>query len=380
MFNERNLRQFGERDNLQREIKKQIEYPRFMSYGLVEKWGDEIPRYAEADPDAPEWRATPVKPLDFSQEGYGKVYVKDESDRTSNPTGTIKDRAAWELATLYRDYARALYLKIHRAQTLTKGELEKIPIPYLSVITAGNEGLALAECFKKYDLPPPKLVIDFNIKQSILEELLKLRVNIYATDLSLRLSGSEICRIADNVDGIDITSSRAIDPASVFYDWHVHEVFNEEPDEIYLPYGSGRLMENYLFWQARSMRNDAAGVPDPRLKADVAKVISINILGAEPARLDSKADKATAKFKPFLLFQDRDIKSMVNLAFTGKNTIKQPLNEDRVIEAYESLTARGVEAEPTAALGLGLYFERFSQGLVPESKKVFIINTGKGLI
>src|SRR3989339_2255973 len=140
---------------LEREIKKEVEFPEFMNYDLVEKWGDGISLSDRKD--FTEWRPTPVIPVDLSKDGYGKVLIKNEADDRSNPTGTIKDRAAWELATLYRDYARALYLKI-RTGTLDKKELERLVTPRLSLITAGNEGKAIAECFKQYDLPPPKLI------------------------------------------------------------------------------------------------------------------------------------------------------------------------------------------------------------------------------
>ena len=368
-----------EQTELEREIKKEVEYPRFVSYKMVEKWGDGIPAFAEADPGAPEWESTPVIPIDLSKDGLGEIFVKNEADRESNPTGTIKDRAAWELATLYRDYARALYLKI-RTGTLGKKELEKLVTPRLSLITAGNEGKAIAERFKQYDLPPPKLIIGKDTRATIVSELLKLRADVYATDLSHELTVTDIKQISNNPDGVDITSIRAIEPSAVFYDWHVHESFNESPDEIYVPYGSGRLMENYLVWQARSMRNESEGRRDPRLKVPVSKVIAMNIFGAEPAEYPSDADKLAAPFKPFLLFKDEDINAVVNLSFTGAETGKSKITEEQIRQAHQILNSRGIEAEPSGAAGLGLYIDRFEKGLVKKGKKTLIVNTGKGLV
>lgn len=186
---------------LERKVVKEIESPRFMNYELVEKWGDGIPTYREADPAYPEWRATPVIPIDLAREGYGEIFVKNEADPRSNRTKTIKDRAAWELATLYRDYARALYLKL-RTGSLTRAELESMPVPRLSLITAGNEGRAVAEAFKPYDLPPPKLILDKSIPSSALEQLKKLHADIYQVDLTRKeLTTDEIRKLSNNEKG-----------------------------------------------------------------------------------------------------------------------------------------------------------------------------------
>lgn len=362
----------------ERTVVKTVAFPRFMSPELMDRWGEGIPAFSEADPRRPEWKATRVIEMDLSKKGYGLVYVKDESDRTSNPTGTIKDRPAWELTTLYRDFARGVYLKI-RGGTLQKGDLQKQVIPRLSLITAGNEGRAIAECFAKYNLPPPKLIVGSDVKKSILDELKKLRADIYVVDLSQQLSPEKIKALTDNVDGIDITSVRSIEPQSIFYDWHVHEVFNESPDQIYAPFGSGRLVENYLTWQERSLRNDSEGRKDPRLRVAVNKVISMDVFGAEPKVYPSIADKLASPFKPFLIFNDEDMRALVNLSFTGQKTSRQPVSEDYIREAHKIFTEESIEAEPSAAAGLALYMHRFEQGLVDRRSKVIIVNTGKGL-
>lgn len=360
-------------------IEKEEEYPEFMNKELVEKWGDEIPVFSENDPDAPEWKKTPEKKLDLTKDGLGVVYIKDESNRESNPTGTIKDRAAWELTTLYRDYARALYLKM-KAGNLSEKDLNNLKIPRFSIISSGNQSTANAEAFKKYQLPPPKVIFGKDIDQEILKKHLSLRNDVYTTDLSQKLTPSDIKKLSNNENGVDITSTTAIEPTSVFYDWHVHEVFNGTPDEIYVPYGSGRLMENYLVWQTRSVRNNVEGKNDPRLKAPIAKVINTNILGGEPEEYPSDADKLHAKFKPFLLLKDEDIKSLVNFSFTGKDTGVHKFSEQQIREAYDVLVSNGIEAEVSAAGGMAVYMDRFKKGLISPDKKVVIVNTGKGLI
>jgi hypothetical protein len=232
---------------------KEIPFPKTMSEHLMELWGDGIPSFDKADLVHPEWRPTRVVPL----QGHPNVLVKDESDRKSNPTGTIKDRAAWEFGTLFRDFARMCFLKL-RSGEWTQNDLRQCPIPRLSCITSGNEGTAIAECFARFDLPPPKIIVSSSLPihhPTIFAGITNLRADVYTADLgSHALTADEILRMSNNAGGVDISSNRAFEPSTVFYDWHVHEVFNLRPDEIYLPYGSGRLMENYLYWQGKAFR------------------------------------------------------------------------------------------------------------------------------
>ncbi|MFA4874223.1 MAG: pyridoxal-phosphate dependent enzyme [bacterium] len=368
---------------IDREIKQEIPYPESMTPELMDQWGDGIPAYAEADPHAPEWKATPVIPLDLTADGYGEVYIKNEADRLSNPTGTIKDRAAWELATLCRDYARALYLK-RRAGILTRHDLERMPIPRLSLITEGNEGAAVAVRFAMYNLPPPKILVGRAINPGILDALLRLRADVYVTNLSRKLTPKLIKKICNNENGIDLTSTRTIEPQAVFYDWHVHEVLNEAPDEVYVPFGSGRLMENYLYWIERTLRNESEHRRDPRLTASVTSVISTHVFGAEPESYPSCAVKLAARCKPFRIFTDEDIDSFVKLAFVGNETGKYRVSDPLIEAAYALLTSHGIDAEKSAAAGLALYMQRFDakrkQGLDPRRNKAMIVDTGMGLV
>lgn len=363
-----------------REVLKTESYPhRSMSVELMDKWGEGIPSYSDTDVLHPEWPPTPLILLGLTAEGYGEIWLKDES---VNPTGTIKDRAAWELATFYRDFARTLYLKI-RAGTLSKDDLKISPVPTLSLITAGNEGSPIAKRFQIHDLPPPRLIVDNKASKAILGQLRQLRASVYLVDLSQRaLTPEDILKLTDNQDGVDITSVRFIEPQAIFYDWHVHEVFNEmdsnRPNEIYVPYGSGRLMENYLYWQERSVRNESAGTPDPRLRAKAVTVTSTNIFGGEPAKPDSDADKLTAKFKPFLLFEDQDIRGLRNFFFTGKETGVEKVKEEYIRHGFEILNRHGITAEPSSD-GLALYMQRWDQRQVNPRGKVIVVNTGRGL-
>src|SRR3989344_885290 len=323
---------------LDRIVVAERNYPLMLSWELVEQFADGIPAHMHSDRarNGWAWTITPVVPVDLQQEGFGTVYIKDESQ---NPTGTIKDRAAWELTALYRDFARALYLK-----QKGKGRIEQ-PVPRLSCITAGNVGRAVSEIYRRFGLPPMKLLVDISVSPERLQILRGLHADIYMADLGRNVfekdddkvkrpyTAQEIKLLTNNVKGIDITSVMALEPWAVFYDWHVHEAFNENAAEIYVPYGSGRIWENYLTWQQRTIRNDATGRRDTRLQVSAEKVIAMSILGAEPEVLNSKADKLTKSFNPFALFDDQDARALNALSFTGQHTGVYKVSEAKIAQA-----------------------------------------------
>lgn len=306
-------------------IIKETAYPARMNRDLAMKWADGIPVFSENDPAHLEWMPTPTFLLDLSSEGYGVVYIKDESDSRSNPTQTIKDRLAWELATLFRDHGRGLFLR--RRKGLLNGNIDSLVVPRLTYVTAGNVGRSVAYMFEKYGLPPIKLLVDQSVPPERLEILKGLYADIYMTDLSKKpLTPADIKRMTNNPNGIDITSVMTLEPQSIFYDWHVHEAFNEMPNEIYIPYGSGRLMENYLTWRTRNARSK-----DPRLRIPVEKLIDISILGSEPEMNRSIADKLTKDYNPFVIFNNSDISALQTLRFTGVNTGIYQVPEEKIL-------------------------------------------------
>ncbi|MDO8480253.1 MAG: PLP-dependent lyase/thiolase [Nanoarchaeota archaeon] len=345
-------------------VLKETPYPERFDKSALEQIVESIPSFGD-DPSNPEWNPTPVKEVDLTSEGYGVVYVKDES---VNPTGTHKDRAAWEIVALYRDFAKAALL---RRET-------EVRVPRVSLITAGNAGRALAVALERYGLPPVKLLVDEDRLRAHAAELMQLRADVYVTNLDEReLAPSSILELTHNAWGLDLTSLMAFEPQVMFYDWHVHEAFNEAPREIYVPYGSGRLMENYLTWQSRTLRNFSQGKKDPRLQADPAHVAEISIFGAVPGILGSLAEKLEASFMPFTILRITDREAMKAFGATGKDTGIYEVGETNIARGYE-LMRKHVTTEPSASAGLALYMQRWDEGKRPEGK-VLIINTGKGI-
>lgn len=362
--------------SLRSEQIKKVEYPPNLEISMLEKWMDTIPVFSHNDPEQPEWHPSPHIDLNLSGYGYGEVVIKDES--ANKPLGVFKSRAAWEITSYFRTLADSILhgIKIGKHSI---DKIKKQTTLKLSLITSGNEGAALAKFFEKYDLPPPNILLDKNISPQIIETLKRLRMNIFLVDLSKKINGQKILRLTKNIGGIDLTSNKVIESNLIFYDWLVHEAFNEKPDLIFMPYGSGRLMENFLSWQRRTMQNYDVN-KDPRLKIEPADVSQISILGAEPLMPNSSADKLTAPSKPFVTIDKKDIKDFSKLNFTGSESGINKIEEEFLKEAFAIFEENGIVSEPSGAAGLALYLKLFREKFSNiVGKKVMIINTGRGI-
>ena len=367
-----------------RTIVKEIKYPIYATESYLEKILDTLPRIIKGDdPLNPEWVSTPIYEIDLSPLGIDmSIYVKDESDKKSNPTGTFKDRRAHENGpVLYRSWAEQLW------NQHLNGRLRNIPIPRLSEISAGNAGNSQAVMNQKFDLPPEKVLLDINIRKEILDELTKKHLDIYLAPLDINIFSNkreaytpdQIRLLTNNENGHDVTSSNIINKHKDYYDWHVHEAFNKKPDEIYMPYGSGELFSNYLTWQRETWKNGIAE-KDKRLLVSPEDAINIDIFAAEPRNvMHSIADKLTGE-KPFIHYHENDIKGAKILGQTGKNTDACKFDDTPYLsQAHKIMNDARINTELSAAAGLALFLQRYETGKIDPSKKHLIINTGKGV-
>src|ERR1700675_1312055 len=85
------------------------------------------PLKPEFPADNPKFPATPTYKINI--EGFSNVWLKDES---KNPTGTHKDRMAWEIVVTYRDFLLA------KKRGRLQGEL-----PQMSLISSGSAAIAI---------------------------------------------------------------------------------------------------------------------------------------------------------------------------------------------------------------------------------------------
>ncbi len=376
-----------------REVVQEVPYPEFWSLELAQKWAREIPENLET-----EGHKTPLIKLDLTAEGYGVVFIKNEADRSVNPTGTMKDRIGRSLALEYK--ANAKWALESRENDHNYAErFPKMRIPRYSMLTAGNAGMALARSCDSLSLPPPKLLLDKHTDKKIIEALKNANADIYIVDLSSNpftgrpsiedpLDPYEILSLTNNTYGVDLTSSNSeqdYNPHITYYQNLAKQIFTEQPDEIYVPYGSGALFGEILIAQRLNYPSEAELSQTSLKKAKLTQRIStVTILGGEPESLNSIADKLSAPAKPFPTTWERELKFYKTHGETNPNTGVEKLSEEDIISAYELLKSKeqtiGIETEPSACAGLALYMKRWKRGKIKPEAKIIVINTGKGII
>jgi len=316
------------------------------------------PNNPEFPPDNPKFPASPT--FKIKVPGFDNVWLKDES---VNPTGTHKDRMAWEMVVTYRDFLLA------KKRRRFNGSL-----PHLSIISFGSAAISIQSILRKYHLPNLKILIDRKfIEPKDLKFLRKLGCEIYETDLAKKpFSWREILTLTHNRNGFDITSNEALDPTTRFYDWMSYEVINSSPDYIFIPFGTGNLYENILNVNKREV---STKFHDPRFKGSVATLRKCNFLGATTNNPNSKADKLYSPHLPFVHYDEQWIRLYRTAGFCGPQSDVHLLKEEYLDEAIEIAKVQKINCEPSGISGLALMLQLRDK--LPKNKKMLIVNTGK---
>lgn len=319
---------------------------------------------SENDPTKPEFPAeNPRFPATDTYKievpGFSNVWLKDESQ---NPTGTHKDRMAWEMIVTYRDFL------------LAKQRGEKNELPSLSIISSGSAAFAIQSEFKKYHLPALRVLVDKNISPLVVEKLERLGCLIYYTNLSKKaLSSKEILNLTNNVRGFDITSNEALDPTTRFYDWLSYEIINSSPEYCFLPFGTGNLYENVLNVNKREVLTSENH--DPRFSGDVEKLRNCNFIGVTTNDINSKAEKLYSPHLPFVHFDEQWIRFYRYAGYCGAQSDVKILDERYLDEALKIADDQNIACEPSGIAGLGMLLQLRDQ--IAVDAKILIVNTGK---
>lgn len=316
------------------------------------------PHRPEFPADDPKFPATPCYQIKVP--GFSNVWLKDEG---YNPTGTHKDRMAWEIIVTYRDF---LLAKKH-------GHFAKT-LPAMSLISSGSAAVAIQTQLRRYGLPNLKVLVDKKTQAYIIDALASLGCEIYKTNLSSKpLKAEEILRLTNNEGGFDITSSEALDPTTRFYDWLSYEIINTNPDYCFIPFGTGNLYENVLNITKKEVSTHSH---DPRFKGNVATLRACNFLGATTDDKNSKAaEKLYSPHLPFVHYDEQWIRIYKYAGYCGKDSDVQIINEKFLDEAIVLARKLGISCEPSGIAGLGLMLQMKSR--LPRDKKMVIVNTGK---
>lgn len=314
------------------------------------------PNKPEFPPEKPKFPATPIYKIAIP--GFSNIWIKDES---FNPTGTHKDRMAWEMAVTYRDFLLA-----------KKNGQFKTPLPQMSIISSGSAAIAIQHRLKKHNLPNLKVLVDVKLDPIILKRLEDIGCEVYITDLSRKcLSANEILTLTKNPNGIDITSSDALDPTTRYYDWLSYEVINAQPDYCFIPFGTGNLYENILNVNKRELTTQKH---DPRFKGNLKKMASCTFLGAATDNPNSEADKLYSPHLPFAHFDDQWITVYTYAGYCGARSNVELVKERYLEEAMRIAREQEIKSEPSGIAGLALMLQMREQ--LPKGKKMLILNTG----
>ena len=316
------------------------------------------PNRPEFPMDDPKFPATPTYQIKVP--GFTNVWLKDESH---NPTGTHKDRMAWEIVVTYRDFLLA------KERGQFTGDL-----PVFSIISSGSAANAVQSMLRKFDLPNLKVLVDLHLDAPVKQQLKDLGCEIYQTDLRIKkLDAQEILRLTNNKNGFDITSSEALDPTTRYYDWLSYEIMNTSPEYCFIPFGTGHLYENILNVNKREVSSKNH---DPRFSGNMETLRACNFMGATTDNKDSKiADKLYSPHLPFVHFNEQWINLYKKAGYCGKDSDVQIVREEFVDEAMQVADENGFDYEPSAIAGLALLLQM--KDVVPADAKVLIVSTGK---
>lgn len=292
---------------------------------------------------------------------FDNVWLKDES---INPTGTHKDRMAWELTTIYKNLLEE------------KCDQHLEELPRMSIITSGSAACAIQTAFKQFSLPNLKCLVDSSMKKEIKQHLCNIGCEVYVTDLSQKpFTNDDILKLTHNKNGIDITSGIRFKPGIRFYDWLSYEVINQNPEYCFIPYGSGVLYENILNIIANevTIKNDH----DPRFQGDFNIIKNCHFLGSTTKNSHSCADKLYAPYLPFTIPPKKWLPDFISNNYCGQYSSLNIVQEKYFKEAMLVAKKNDINCEYSGISGLALLFQM--KHYIPKKKKILIINTGKSI-
>lgn len=323
------------------------------------------------NPEKPEFPPKPYyepkfpasETIEIKIPGFKKVLLKDES---TNPTGTHKDRFAWEVVIKYKALLESLKYK----------KLEKLP--QISMISSGGAATAVQNLFNVFDIPVSlKVLVDKNTNEDIKSSIQKIGCIIYETDLGQKLLKPEdIKQYTDNKDGIDITYRETMDPnLDNYYDWLSYEILNQQADYCFIPFGTGDLFINILNIVKKEYFNGFLHNPDPRFFSSVEKLKSCHFIAASTKNKDTQLDKLYSSFLPTFNEYENFISELKSYTCVGKQTNIYNVEEHFVNKAMKLAINQQITFEPSGLAGLALLLQM--QDELPKNNKILIVNTGK---
>lgn len=346
------------KDTLQQFLKK---FPR-LSEGRIE--GGILPIFSDNNPLMPEFPpppfykpsfpATPIVKLKIN--GWDNVWLKDESH---NPTGTHKDRMAWEVTI----------------QAVRNHWKE------MSLISSGGAASAIQHVFNLFGVATKlKVLMDKHTDKAIIHSLEKMGCKVYLHDLRNKmLLSSEIKMLTENQEGVDVTYRSTLDGNNmIYYDWLSYEILNFEPEYCIVPFGTGDLFINLLNIVEKEVDTDSLKLQngDPRFGSDINQIKNCHFIGVRATSEETKMDKLYAAYLPTLDHYKQKLKRLTHTGAIGKKSeIHEIRNDDGLLEALSLASHNSIKTEPSGIAGLAWLLS--NELSLNYEAKILIVNTGK---
>lgn len=296
--------------------------------------------------------------------GFSNVWLKDES---TNPTGTHKDRLAWEVVIKYKSLIEGLKYK------------DEDSLPQMSIISSGSAAIAIQHLFNLFKIPTKlKVLVDHTLNSGFKKAVKDIGCELYECDLSEKLLTSEdIKELTDNKDGIDITYREVLDPThDNYYDWMSYEILMSQPEYCFIPFGTGDLFINVLNIVKIEYFNSFVSKHDPRFFGDIDTLKNCSFLGASSNLPDTRLDKLFSNYLPSIESFHKYIRELkTEYGCVGGMTDIYYVEESFVDKAIETASRLELTFEPSGIAGLALLLQ-MEDRIQPDSK-ILIVNTGK---
>jgi threonine synthase len=287
--------------------------------------------------------------------------VKDES---SNPTGTHKDRMAWEILLYYK----------RKLQSLVNSEKEVLKTPQLSIISSGSSALAIQALLNKFGLPPIKVLIKNGFKEEVYEKLSMAGCELFIKDLTIKkLNRNDVLNHTDNKNGIEVSFRDAIDPAHFeYYDWLSYEILNQNPTTVIVPFGSGELFTNIL----NVAKNEVLlNKQDKRFKGNKKSISNCKFFGVTTTNPNSKYFKLCSYFFDCNQYNKEQMEMYRRLNICNNESKVVDLEEEYFEQAEKLCKKLKLNVEESSLSGFAFYLE--NQEKFKDEERIIIVNTGK---
>lgn len=338
---------------------KQI-YPRSLAQQIANSIyvpAEDDPDYPEFPPESPKFPATPVVEVNFD----GCTFlIKDES---RNPTGTHKDRWAWEM--------------IVRVKELIEGEIkrsdEDIHIPRYSMISSGSAAYALQCILRRYGLPELHTVVDTKrTKRRVVVKLEAAGSKVYHYNLERKLlSEADVLVITENPLGEDVTPRLGDEPFKErFYDWLVYEILNCNPKHIFVPFGTGGLFSNVIY----IIDAELNGRCDPRLQLPREALLGINVYGATSDDPETQMEMLYAPFRPTQPAIEQSLRDFIASGTLGRHSAIVRISDAQARRALALAPVFDIRSDLSGVAALALLLDRLPK--LPRGESAIAINTG----